>query len=270
MAFTWAYSRKLISITRFLPLDLRSQGHDSLFLTNGPHFAPLIGGYVALDLGWHYCFSIPGYIQLGTFVLNIFLLPETLYSRKNRDHQEHSYIDGLLFKGNRLSDRKIHFSDFLRPLYMLKYISIILPAIYYMTCFAYGTVLFAVTGSSIYAGLYHFNTAKTGLMLSLPLTIGCFIGEMSAGWVTDYMVYLYAKRHDGHRKPEPRINALVLALCLPLGVIIDGVCIQRHKTIHWIGPAFGMAIAGFGLQVATTVTYSYCTDVSHLFEKHNR
>ena len=31
----------------------------ALFLNNGPHFAPLIGGYVTGDLGWRYCFAIP-------------------------------------------------------------------------------------------------------------------------------------------------------------------------------------------------------------------
>jgi len=235
----------------------------TLFLTNGAHLAPLVGGYIAEDLGWKYCFSIPGYIQLATLALNLVSLPETLYSRKDQlDHKEHSYLDLLLFKASRLTDRKLYFADFLRPFYMLKYAAIIIPAIYYMTAFAYGTVLFATTGSSIFTKLYHFNVAQTGLMLSIPLTIGCLIGEASAGWVTDYMVYLYAKRHEGHRKPEPRLNALLLALLLPLGVIIDGVCLQRHATIHWIGPAFGMGIACFGLQVATTVTYSYCTDVS--------
>ncbi|KAG6361803.1 hypothetical protein INS49_010032 [Diaporthe citri] len=31
----------------------------ALFLNNGPHFAPLIGGYVTRSLGWRYCLAIP-------------------------------------------------------------------------------------------------------------------------------------------------------------------------------------------------------------------
>lgn len=31
----------------------------ALFLNNGPHIAPLIGGYVTRSLGWRYCFAIP-------------------------------------------------------------------------------------------------------------------------------------------------------------------------------------------------------------------
>ena len=31
----------------------------TLFLTNGPHFAPLMGGFIAQNLGWGWCFRIP-------------------------------------------------------------------------------------------------------------------------------------------------------------------------------------------------------------------
>jgi hypothetical protein len=64
---------------------------------------------------------------------------------------------------------------------MLKYISIFIPGLYYMTCFGYGTVLFATTGASLFAKFYHFDVAQTGLMLSIPLLIGCLIGEFNAG-----------------------------------------------------------------------------------------
>ena len=147
---------------------------------------------------------------------------------------------------------------------MLKYISILIPGLYYMISFGYGTVLFAATGSSLFAKFYHLNVAQTGLLLSIPLLIGCLIGELNAGWVTDYMVYRYAKKNDGVRKPETRLDAIWPALLLPIGVIIDGVCLTHYKTVGWVGAAFGMGIACLGLQVATTVVYAYCTDVSHL------
>jgi len=97
-------------------------------------------------------------------------------------------------------------------------------------------------------------------MLSIPLLVGCLLGEMSAGWLTDYMVYRYARKHGGRREPEPRINAVVLAVLCPLGIIVDGVCLSHYRTVPWIGAACGMAMASFGLQIATTVTYTYCTD----------
>ena len=98
-------------------------------------------------------------------------------------------------------------------------------------------------------------------MLSIPLLIGCLIGEANAGWLTDWMVLRYAKKHDGVRVPEARLNALWFGLLVPIGVIIEGVCITHFETVPWIGAAFGMGIANCGLQAATTVTYAYTTDV---------
>lgn len=204
-----------------------------------------------------------GYIQLGTLVFTLFCLPETIFSRRSvAGRPERSFADLLLFKKSGLQGRKLHASDFLKPFYMFKYVAILIPGFYYMTAFGFGSVLFAATGSKLFHGIYGFDVAQTGLMLSIPLLIGCLLGEMSAGWLTDYMVYRYAKTHGGRREPEPRINAIPLAFLCPIGIIIDGVCLSHHKTASWVGAAFGMGIANFGLQVATTITYSYCTDVS--------
>ena len=239
-------------------------GFYTWFLNNGPHFASLVGGFIAQNLGWRFCFSIPGYIQLGVFVFNVFCLPETLYSRKQKpelsDASERSHVDNLLFRHTRLNDRKPHLKDFFRPLIMARYVCVLLPTLYYMTAFCYGSVLFATTGSAVYSEFYHFNTIQTGLVLSVPLLIGCVVGEANAGWFIDWLVYRYAKRHDGKRAPEPRLDALWLALTIPIGVIIDGICISHSATSSWVGSAMGLGIACFGVQVAGTVVYTYCTD----------
>jgi hypothetical protein len=229
--------------------------------------APLIGGFVSQSLGWQACFFIPGYIQLGTFVLTLFTLPETLYSRTDNtasaDYKERSYLDLLLFRRKHVA-RRLQLRDFTRPFEMLRYIVVVLPCIFYMTCFGYGTVLFALTGAKLFAQLYDFDNSQIGLLLSIPLLIGCLIGEFNAGWVTDWMSNRYAKSHDGERLPEVRLNAIWGSLLLPIGVIIEGVCLSHSKTVTWIGPAFGMGIAGLGLQIVTTVLYAYMTDVSGL------
>ncbi|KIY02001.1 uncharacterized protein Z520_02139 [Fonsecaea multimorphosa CBS 102226] len=234
----------------------------TFLLTNGPHAASLFGGFIAQTLGWRWCFLIPGYIQLGVFVFTLFCLPETIFSRRSTStsSRERSFMDLLLFRHSGLQNRKLRFVDFFRPFYMLRYLSIVIPGFYYMTAFGFGSVLFAATGSSLFRSLYHFDVAQTGMLLSIPLLIGCLLGEMSAGWLTDYMVYRYAKHHGGRREPEPRINAVALAILCPIGIIIDGICLTHYKTVPWVGAAFGMGIANFGLQIATTVTYSYCTD----------
>ncbi|KAK2599694.1 hypothetical protein N8I77_011427 [Diaporthe amygdali] len=235
----------------------------TFFLTNGPHLAPLIGGFTAQNLGWRYCFTIPSYIQFALFAITLFCLPETLYSRQTEaeptEYHESSYRDLLLFRPKHPS-RKLRLVDFTRPFTMLKYVCVLLPALYYMTAFSFGTVLFASTGSVVFRTFYHFNLVQTGLILSIPLLIGSLIGEANAGWFVDFLIYKHSQRHDGRRPPEPRLDALWLALLLPIGTIIQGVCISHSATTSWVGNAFGMGIANFGLQVSTTVVYSYTTD----------
>lgn len=129
-------------------------------------------------------------MQLGTFIFTLFFLPETLYSRNTRSNPSYrpkSYLDLLLFKRSALHDRKLKAGDFLEPFYMLKYVSVLLPCLYYMTCFGYGTVMFALTGAQLFRQFYHFDVAQTGLMLSIPLLIGCLIAEFNAGWVIDWI-----------------------------------------------------------------------------------
>jgi MFS family permease len=154
-----------------------------LCVNNGPHLAPLAGGYIAPNLSWRWCFFIPGIIQAGFVVILFFTFPETLYSRTDFSSLEKtSYIKKLFFHGKVLSGRSVAFpKDFLAPYRMCQYVAVTLPAVYWATANTYGSALFTLTGSRIAAVQYNFNVAQTGLLIGIPLTISCMIGETSAG-----------------------------------------------------------------------------------------
>jgi hypothetical protein len=90
------------------------------------------------------------------------------------------------------------------------------------------------------------------------LTLGCLIGECFTGWLSDLLVNRYARRHDGYRKPEIRLHLAFIALLVPIGLIIHGVCVKERT--HWIGLAIGLVVTSVGVQAGTTLTYAYCTD----------
>ena len=94
--------------------------------------------------------------------------------------------------------------------------------------------------------------------MGVPLTIGCIIGEGTAGWVSDAIINAYAKRHNGYRKPEARLYLIPLTMLLAIGTATYGYCIQSGKP--WIDAAVVMAISGLGTQVGTTMVYTYTTD----------
>ncbi|KAK7966241.1 uncharacterized protein PG986_000518 [Apiospora aurea] len=223
-------------------------------VTNAPHLAPLAGGFIAQNLGWRECFKIPRHSTSA----------RSTTAKPNSIHRS-VHLPTSFFRTRKCQNggrRKLILSSFAAPFVMMRYLSIILPALYYMTAFAYGSLLFGATGSVVFRGFYGFDTAQTGMIISIPLVVGCLLGECSAGWFTDWLVYRAARRNGGVRRPESRLDALWLALLVPVGIIVQGVCISRAERTGWIANAVGMAIASFGLQVAGTVTYTYCTDVS--------
>ena len=255
----------LISNRRTLLTHGRYMGIYIVFVTNGAHLAAVAGGFIALNIGWRWCYWIPAIIVGVNWLVNLFCLPETLYHRDNASGQKlqntnTSWLKLYTFNGVHVT-RKLRAWDFTHVFVMLKYPSVLLPAVYYSISFGIGSVLFAVTGAAAFGSVYHFNTAQIGLCIGLSTFIGTLLGEISAGPVSDRILYLYMKTHNGQTKPEARLQAMWPGFfLLPVGVIIEGVCLQ-YKT-HWAGPVMGIGIAAVGLQIVSTNTFAYVTDVS--------
>lgn len=88
------------------------------------------------------------------------------------------------------------------------------------------------------------KSGAIGLSLGLSLIIGGVLGEMSAGRLSDYMVYRLAKRNGGVRKPEHRLYLCFLsAIFMPLGMVIFGECLDKKK--GYIAPLVGLSISKF-------------------------
>jgi len=151
------------------------------------------------------------------------------------------------------------FSNFTRQFKMLRYPSILLPAIFYSVASGYGNMVFVISSAIIFHRVYHFHTWQVGLLLGVPLTLGSFIGEFGAGGFSDWVTRRRAVRSGGKRKPEDRLFAMIPGVVLlPIGLVIEAHSL--HNKTHWVGPGLGIAIASAGLQVVTTVTYAYTAD----------
>jgi MFS family permease len=239
-------------------------------LQNGAHLAAVIGGFVANAWGFRWCFWLPTIIWGINWIVDVFCLPETLYYRhrsasssagEEMEAKPEPWLRLFTFNSSSVGRRKLVLSDFLHVFKMLQYPSVLFPTIYYSICFGVGTVLFAVTGAAAFGSIYHFNTAQIGMIIGLPTLIGSLIGEACAGPVSDWILYTHTKRNHGVSTPEARLQAIWPGfIIMPIGVIIEGVCLQFHT--HWIGPAMGMAVGLFGLQIISTNLFAYTMDVS--------
>lgn len=79
------------------------------------------------------------------------------------------------------------------------------------------------------------------MSLGVSLIIGCLLGELVSGRLSDYIMYQMAKRNNNVRKPEFRLYLSTLsAFFMPVGLIIFGVCIE--KKTGFVPPLVGLAI----------------------------
>lgn len=241
-----------------------------VFVTNGAHLAAVVGGFTAKNIGWRWCYWEPAIILGITWLVLLFGLPETLYHRDNKSGQslqpaDEPWIKRFTFIGVHIK-RNLKLWDFTHVFVMLRYPSVLLPAFYYSISFGVGSVLFAVTGASVFREFYHFDTAQTGMAIGLSTLVGTLLGEISAGPVSDRILYLYRKTHGGVAKPEARLQGTWPgAFLIVAGVIIEGVTLQYET--HWAGPVMGIGIGAVGLQIVSTNIYAYITDVRNLSSK---
>ena len=233
------------------------------FITGG-HIAPIIGGYINLNLTWHWCFYIPAILTAVEFVVFALTVPETLFSRAPEAlaRPPKSWKKNMYMVGPRAHPpRKLHFVDYLRPVQLLTYPEVFLPTLYYSIIFTYGSILFIISSANLFRQIYHYAPQQTGLLLGIPITVGSLLGEMVAGWVSDRISRVRALARGGERIPEDRLLGMIPgAILTPLGIIIEGVCLQR-KT-HWAGTAMGIGVASVGMQIVTTAVYTYTAEVS--------
>lgn len=236
-----------------------------MYITGG-HIAPIIGGYIEDAISWRWCFYIPAIITAVVWLVYVLTVPETLYPRVVTEAQprRRTWTQNMTLQGRANPTGQLRLIDFFRPFQMLKYPSVLLPSFYYAVAFAHGSILFIISSAQLFAADYGYKARQTGLLLGIPITVGSVLGELISGGLSDWI----SERRSlarGKRKPEDRLLAIIPSFFLtPLGIIIEGVCLQNST--HFMGVAMGIATASFGLQVATTVVYTYTSEV---FTHHN-
>lgn len=227
---------------------------------NGAHVAAIASGFVTEYAGWAWCCWAPAIALAATWVISIFLLPETRYRRNIAPmnyKKKRSLRQLLRFKEVQKAE-KLRPQDIASCFSMLKYPSIVLTTLYYSIAFGAGTGLATITGAATFRGTYQFSAPQTGMATGIPAAVGSILGEFLSGAMSDKMGSI-ANMHHGYARPETRLHATWTgAFFLPAGVIMQGVCLQFQT--HWAGPVAGIGVAAFGLQIVSTPIFSYLVD----------
>jgi MFS family permease len=132
-------------------------------MTTGSHLAPIVGGLVGQFLGWRWCFKMAAIFDGVMFVIIFFCLPETLYVRQPTTVVPAApprmgmkgYLHGLKL-WTRHPDLRLKATDFVIPtVKMMKYPSVLFPALYYASQYGFASILPAVTVASIFTKVGH-------------------------------------------------------------------------------------------------------------------
>ena len=186
----------------------------------------------------------------------LFCFPETLYVRKEEESdQEMNQASGarfsksIFFSSLRLwsnyPESQLRWDQFVLPtLKLMRYPSVIFPALYYATQYGFSSILPALTVAGIFNRQFGWNTLQIGLAYGASLTIGGSLGELAAGMVLDAIAKRELKKMDDEAPPpERRLQAIWTGqILVPAGLLIYGFTMQ-YRT-HWMGPLMGMGKLG--------------------------
>jgi len=196
-------------------------------------------------------------------VLFFFLGPETRYIRQGVHHKGSAFHQEYL-NFSRLDPSPLRLFEFLQPILLYKYASILIPTVAYAIVFNFVSVLMTVEIPQIFIPKFGFNPQQLGLQF-LGMIVGSVLGEALAGWLSDKWMNARTKTVGGHLvRPPPEFRLWISHLGFVLviaGLIVFGVQTENAQSMHWnITPIIGIAIASVGNQIVTTVLVTYAVD----------
>lgn len=106
---------------------------------------------------------------------------------------------------------------------------------------------------SIYFTLPPYNFTSDGIgLLNLAPFVGGVIGSVYSGLVVDKSIIWLSHRNGGIFEPEMRLwSALPGVVLMPLSILMFGLATAAGT--HWIVPAIGLGIFGFGFTALADV-----------------
>lgn len=261
-----AISSAVVTETFFARERGQKMGIWTLMVTLGPATGPFIMGFVAYYTNtwtWiYYIFAITNGVQ---FILYFFFSPETLYIRSapvptsTLSPFRREYLNFGKIGPNPLTLR-----DFWTPIRMFAYPNVMIPTVAYSIVFGFASVLLTVEIPQIFTPKFGFNAQQIGLQF-IGLIIGSVLGEQVGGRGSDWFIS-YQRRKMPHYQSPPAEIRLWLSyfgyLCVLVGLIIFCVRLDEMKAYD-VSPIVGIAIAGFGNQLITTVLVTYAVDCWH-------
>ncbi|KAF9244492.1 major facilitator superfamily domain-containing protein [Melanogaster broomeanus] len=263
----------------------------TLGITIGPFLSPLVGGFIAYYTSYRWILWLCA-ILLGLLLfLQIACLPEA-GSPHSQLLSFPSLVDFATTKQKDLAQRRqergafisfvqLYRTTLLVPVWLVGMVFVVPYScmVSSLRCFYHGSHIISLQRRwgrvnnepvpVIYGELYGLDERAQGL-LYIPLLIGSLIAEAIAGRTGDWIVYRgHQVSSTGEESDPPLERRLIIAHCgitlSIVGLLWFGIATERHD--HWASLAVSSGIAACGIQVMTSICYSYILDCYPLFAK---
>jgi MFS family permease len=275
-----AIGSAVVTETFFKKDRARYMGIWTLMVTIGVPISPFIFGFVAYHIGYRWIYwilaMVSGFlisltstyanlyctfqINAAQFITYFFFGPETRYIRTGAHHKGSEFKQEY-FNFGRIDPRPLVFRDFIHPLGLFRKLCISIPAFAYAMTFLFGSVLITVELPQLFGPKFGFNPQQLGYQF-IGLVIGSVIGEQLGGNLSDYWMNRKMRKTGIKPAPEYRLWLSYAGFILTIvGVVVFLVQTEHAETKHWnVTPVIGIAIAGVGNQIITTVLITYTVD----------
>ncbi|KAI0999530.1 MFS transporter [Podosphaera aphanis] len=215
--------------------------------------SPIIGGYIAQDLGWRWLFWIMAILSGSFGLLGVFFLKETyppviLQRKAARSAKE----TGNMELRSRLSDNLAAHQTFLRaalrPMRLLFFSPTILTASIFLGLLTGQQLLVVTTITPVFQEVYHFSTSSVGLLF-LGTGAGSLLALLMFGIQSNRNAPSHVAPHPQQDEkeiaPEDRLKGLVpVYVLIPVSTLVYGWTVERK--CHWIVPTLSLGVNACG------------------------
>ncbi|EGX93835.1 Major facilitator superfamily transporter [Cordyceps militaris CM01] len=264
----------------------------TIALNTGTFLAPVAAGYIATALGWRWIWWWSVILSGVLLVIFIFFYEETIFNPSpyptagtdepgthDAEKAMLAEVDSrspfrppirldiplrpyrarlALFTRTDSSPRSL-FRHVYQPFIILAtFPGVAFVALVFGSLLAWLAIALNVQATYFTMPPYNFSSSGVGL-LNIPTLIGCLLGGLFGGHLSDYSIKWLARRNGGLYEPEMRLwLAFPAILIAPAGYFMFGFSIA--KGMPWPVPAVGLGVYGFGSAALGNITLVYLVD----------
>ncbi|KAF5714449.1 major facilitator superfamily transporter [Fusarium mundagurra] len=246
------------------------------------NIAPVISGYLIVDMGWRWAFWFLAVAFAVGLIMVVFFLPETKWDRDEitpsvigNEKTEKSALDLVApveasvaapwkkicgVQHLQFASAKELLPSLVSPILMLRHPVVVWGCIMWSITFTWVIVLGTVADQIFGAPPYSLDATQVGLVIGIAPLVGSALGTLISGWMSDIVAHYMSAFNGGLYEPEFRLVVIVpSAITMTVGALGLGDAIE-HSRSTMVCCVF-LALINFGVGAGCTGIVTYTNDV---------